>query len=176
MRSPLPAADFRVAVELGRALALVFGHEDGRRFVLLFDEETPGLIKKGDTVVKDLESRPLLLWSVRASALVIPLGWTAGPDRGPPPPGAPETRTRRRFHGAAEGSHVIEPPETAATWALLGHGVRIDYESDKRARPLQGYQHALEPSDQCYLRGTLRAGTLVVRGPSLHVTARGIVG
>jgi len=60
-------------------------------------------------------------------------------------------------------------------WYSLGRATRIDYRSNKWAREDE-YTHRLAPRDRAWLLSAKTAYLLAVRGPTLRVTARGLVG
>lgn len=66
-------------------------------------------------------------------------------------------------------------PTTGGSWYSLGRASRIDYKSNKWDR-VDEYTHKLAPRDRAWLLSSRSSYVLAVRGPTLRVTARGIVG
>ena len=121
---------------------------------------------------------PLLFWSPRQKALVVPYGVKMPrPRKGAPSREDGAAATFERFHNRDVDSYREEVPIPAVTLRELGPAMSIAYRNERYGGTAgKVAEHPFGPSVRAYFGSRGSEGVYIIAGGKLRMTARGIEG
>ncbi len=121
---------------------------------------------------------PLLFWSPRQKALVVPYGVKMPrPRKGAPSREDGAAATFERFHNRDVDSYREDVPIPAVTLRELGPAMSIAYRNERYGGTAgKVAEHPFGPSVRAYFGSRGSEGVYIIAGGKLRMTARGIEG